>query len=268
MNYPKSEKSKGVVLVAYNTDQFDYVSIAQKSTKLIKKYLNLPVCLITDSKIKNSNFDYIINLENNTTNFRAGLINSNNWKNKNRYLTYSVSPFETTILLDTDYLILSDNLLKLIDITVDYQILNYNNFLIPHNERLGPMSLQTIWATIIIFQKTTKSELLFKLAGRIQRNYNYYCDLYNIQAKNFRNDFAFTIANNIINGYAKNQQNILPFQITTFDNQIETIVSKENKLVIKNSEKAWILPKHDIHIMDKAYLVSENFAEFIDIVTK
>lgn len=268
MNYPKLEKSKGVILIAYNTDQTDYITIAEKSARLVKKYLNLPICLITDIDVKNEIFEQVINLSNDTTNYRSGLIKSSNWKNKNRYLAYSLSPFDTTLLLDTDYLVLSESLSKLIDTTIDYQILSYNNYINSTSEKLGPMSLPTIWATIVIFNKTIKSELLFQLVGRIQRNYSYYCKLYNIQANNFRNDFAFTIANNIINGYTANLKNVIPFSITTFDNYITNLELKNNNIIIKNTEKAWVFPKHDIHIMDKNYLLSEDFNKFIDTVTK
>ena len=39
---------KGVCFFAYNNDQLDYVSMAITAALYVKKYLKLPVALITD----------------------------------------------------------------------------------------------------------------------------------------------------------------------------------------------------------------------------
>ena len=46
-NSNKSEKSKGAVVFAFNTD-VDYVAIADQTSRLIAKNLQLPITLITD----------------------------------------------------------------------------------------------------------------------------------------------------------------------------------------------------------------------------
>ena len=63
---------KGVCFYAYNNDQLDYVRMALLAGKYVKKYLNLPVCLITDegsegwleqsnpSEVVDEVFDYIV----------------------------------------------------------------------------------------------------------------------------------------------------------------------------------------------------------------
>ena len=40
---------KGVCFFAYNNDQIDYVELALLAAGYVKKYLELPVCLITDN---------------------------------------------------------------------------------------------------------------------------------------------------------------------------------------------------------------------------
>jgi hypothetical protein len=42
------EADKGVCFFAYNNEQIDYVNLAFLAAKFSKKYLGLPVCLITD----------------------------------------------------------------------------------------------------------------------------------------------------------------------------------------------------------------------------
>ena len=62
---------KGVCFFAYNNEQIDYVKIAVLAAKYVKKFLDVPVCIITDaggmSWIKESQadiykdvFDYIV----------------------------------------------------------------------------------------------------------------------------------------------------------------------------------------------------------------
>ena len=59
-NSSASEKSKGVVLFAFNADT-DYVAIADEASKLIKHHLNLPITLITDpDAIPKFNYDNLI----------------------------------------------------------------------------------------------------------------------------------------------------------------------------------------------------------------
>ena len=47
-NLKESAKSKGVVIFAFNSAHVDYVGIADQTSKLIEKNLNLPITLVTD----------------------------------------------------------------------------------------------------------------------------------------------------------------------------------------------------------------------------
>ena len=115
LNLKKSAKSKGVVVFAFNTD-VDYVGIADNTSRLIAYNLHLPVTLITD-QTANPKFAYdkIIYIENTGNNFRMANDQEVIWRNFGRYLAYDLSPYEETILVDTDYLVLDQSLLTLFD---------------------------------------------------------------------------------------------------------------------------------------------------------
>ena len=132
------------------------------------------------------------------------------------------------------------------------------------NKRMGIMSLNYVWATAIMFKKTNKTKLLFDLVGRIQHNYNYYIKLYNIQERNFRNDYAFAIADNIINGYTPNQG--IPWTMLTIDKTVKALEVKDHKIIVREEDTAHVIPKQNIHIMDKVYLQSDEYERFIDII--
>lgn len=255
-NSSASAKSRGVVLFAYNTDTVDYVKIANIASNLIKHTLGLPVTVISDSTTSNT-----------LVNRRTGYANGTAWRNGNRYLAYELSPYNETLLLDSDYLQLDTSLLKLFDVTADYRIVRDNRFInSSHSELMGPISIPFVWATAVVFKKTAKTQQLFELVGRIQRNYSYYRQLYHITAPNFRNDYAFAIADNIINGYTINPQHAVPGTMLTVDNPVKNIELKNNKLIVRQDKSAHVLPKQNIHIMDKDYLLSDDFENFVNTV--
>jgi hypothetical protein len=243
------EKSKGVVIFATNTESIDYVKIANRTSRLIEHYLGLPVTIL-DASPTTKNKRYSVD----TNQFEQ-------WRNGGRSQAYKLSPYDTTILLDSDYLVLDDSLIKILDSTQDYSIITENqNMSQSMNSLMGQINF--IWATVVVFKRTDKSRLLFDLVRRIQHNYSYYRKLYNIQQRNFRNDYAFAIADNILNGYTLSKG--IPWSMLTLDNAISKIELQQNKLVIREDNTAQVIPRQNIHVIDKDYLQSTAYTEFVE----
>ena len=253
-NLNASVKSRGVVLFAFNTSTVDYELIAERASKLITHTLNLPVTVITE----------MIGTQTNT---RSGYAHGTQWFNGDRYRAHELSPYDETLLLDSDYLVLDNALLKILDTTIDYNIMTNNqNFVQTMTGNMGELSLNYVWATAIAFKKTTKSKMLFDLVGRVQNNYGYYCKLYNIRSSNFRNDYAFAIADNIINGYTASPG--IPWTMLTVDKTVKALEIKNNNIIVREDDVAHVIPQQSLHIMDKAYLQSDSYKEFIGTVCK
>jgi hypothetical protein len=123
-------------------------------------------------------------------------------------------------------------------------------------------SLPFVWATCVLFRKTTQTKLYFDLIKRIERNYAYYKTLFHAQGT-FRNDYVFAMADIILNGYAVNQQQGNPLRMFTVERDIESIEIKNNFMIIKHSDNAVVSPIQNMHIMDKKYLQTENFQQLI-----
>ena len=255
-NLNASGKSRGVVLFAKNTDTIDYLAIAHRAERLINHYLDLPVTIIGgESSIKNKRY-----------NTDSGEFEP--WNNSGRHAAYELSPYDQTILLDSDYLIFDRNLLKILDTVQDYTIARHNHFVgNTPSPLMGKYSLPTLWATVVIFNKTAKSQMLFDLVARIERNFIYYWRLYNISALNFRNDFAFTIADNIINGYNQDSRNYLPWSIVSINKSIQRLSLKGQKFYLQIDDQGHVLPKQSIHVMSKEYLVSDELEQLIETAT-
>ena len=261
-------KSKGVLIFAFNTDVIIYVTIAEHTARLAQHTLNLPVTLVTETGTQTTyNFDQIIYVDNILENYKPTKNAVYQWRNGDRYKAYELSPYDETLLIDSDYLILDTSLLKLFSQTFDYRIMTYNQK--PGkawDERMGIYSLQYQWATVILFRKTVRSQMLFELAGRVQRNYSYYFNLYHLSRGTFRNDFAFTIANNILNGYDQGMNQGIPWPMLTLSEPVDSLSLKDRLIVIKETDKAYVVPRQNLHIMNKEYLLSDNFSTFVEQV--
>jgi len=258
------EKSRGVVVFAFNS-HIDYVKLAVNCAKLVKKYLNLPVTLITEEGtfVPNTIFDNVCYIENKETNYKSAL-DLNNWRNSNRFNAYELSPYHETLLIDSDYLVLDNSLLTFLDTDCDYKLMHSNTTPTTNWDiNMGLISIPLVWATVILFKKTSKAKALFDLAGRVQRNYGYYSMLYQFREGNFRNDYAFAIANNLLNGHTPNRMDSFPGSMLTLD-KVESIELLNNKLVVREETIAYVLPKQNIHVMNKEYLQSKEFEQLVE----
>jgi len=65
----------------------------------------------------------------------------------------------------------------------------------------------------------------------------------------YRNDFAFAMADIILNGYSLHKPNTIPWNMLTVSGEVTKLELKDNNVVIRTPEKAYLVPKHNIHIM-------------------
>jgi len=251
----KLEKSRGIVAFAYNVDTIDYVSIADSTLSLASKKLGLPYTLISDQELRNDTYNMRYDID--TGSFIQ-------WRNAGRHYAYELSPYEETLVIDVDYLVLNNNLNEIFKTDWDY-LLARNSIALTTMwpTTMGKTSLPYVWATVFAFRKTARAKLFFDLVGRIQRNYSYYRALFNIDDRNFRNDYAFAMANIVLTGYTLDKRSI-PENIIAVDQPIESINSVNGKIVVKDKNKSYVLPQTNLHIMSKTYLQSENFRNFVE----
>lgn len=213
---------RGVILIANNNSSMDYVKQAWFLAKRINRYLKLPVSIITDSidyltrNFDVSVFDEIIEIDYFTTNnnriyFDGGLSHKSlMFKNNARSFAYFKSPYNETILMDTDFIVSNDTLLNCFEHDADLML--YKNSHDLSNVRdtfefkyLNDKGIDFYWATVIYFKKSEKNEKFFSLVSHIEENWDHYRRMYYIQTPMFRNDYAFSIAVHIMNNFSKNK---------------------------------------------------------------
>lgn len=204
--------SRGILIFAQNNSEIDYAKISLYAAKRVKEYLNVPVSLVTDSKDwlltsqpdAESVFDQIITINSDTTQtkkFYDGSMSSKTliWKNLDRSSCFELSPYDETIVIDSDYII-SSNVLNNVWGSVHDFLIYKDSFDLAQwrDDRsfkyLNQWSIPFYWATVFYFKKTQQNSDFFFLIKHIKANWSYYRSLYTIDSTVFRNDFAFSIA--------------------------------------------------------------------------
>ena len=282
--------SRGICFFAYNNEEIDYVKMATLAATFAKAHLDLPVALITDegsaawlhqsqpaSLVKHC-FDHIVitydEMKANTRNhfdspwteFRA------QFNNSNKHKIWEYSPFEQTILLDTDYIVKNDFLLKAFDtegITMFDRALSLrNNLPHPREQWLYDAGIRMWWSTVVYFDRSDYSKLFFEIWQHVAENYDYYQFLYNFPSNMFRTDYCVSIAVHIMNGMQVSDviNNFFETPMYYMDQKDDLIevIDEQNWIFIAHSPpEPWknILVKHknlDIHVMNKRALQRQH----------
>ena len=273
----------GAVIFAHNNLKIDYTKLAIFSATRVKEFLDIPVSIITDNpRWLESNypvhpFDKVIVIDSPPSTKKAfydGTLSSFNleWRNLTRSSVYNLTPYDTTLVLDSDYIINSNNLKPALDRDFDFQIYKESVDLaawrnVGHFDRINPYSIPFYWATVFVFRKNIVMESFFNLVSYIKENWEYFKVLYSIDSHVFRNDYAFSIAIHIMNGKTNSVfATDLPGSMiycTDRDYVISIDESKISFLIEKEKHPGeYILAKTnnlDVHILNKMSL-----SRFID----
>lgn len=262
--------TRGVILFAFNSPKYNYYDMALYTARRVKYFLNLPTTIITDNDslpdIKDDIWDNIITVTPDKDNFRDwGL-----WINKGRYQAYELSPYDETILLDVDYVVNSDKLLKLFDIDTDFCCHNKTNFLmhpgVPQ-ELLSVYSYESLWATVVMFRKSNRAEQIFKCLEMVQKNYEHYANIHNFIAPVYRNDYALTLALRIVNGHGSDSRDYIPWDLLHVGKNTQVFKDREEEfnteftVMFDNWQRGKIRKEYinvkdmDFHIMNKDLFV-------------
>lgn len=283
--------TEGVLLFCYNNRQVDYAKLSIISGGLAKKYLKKPVSLITDLSTihwmktcgifqkANEIFDNIIEterpaLENNRNLHNGKSVEVIPFTNQNRYKAYELTPYDKTLLIDSDYFIFNDSLNEYFD--VDQSVLlgerikdvlssDRTGYL---DKNISDVSVKLLWATTCLFTKNSESKIFFDLVKTIYENYSVFAHIFRFDNRQFRNDIAFSVANHIMCNFAVSDKYNLPSVLSSIDRDIvyDCDINGVKLMVDKNLSGDYFLTSvrnSNVHIMNKKNLVDfyETMAE-------
>ena len=244
--------STGVLLYCSNTPTYEYHKITERCVDLIKKNLKLEVTIVTNlqtfKKFKPLGMINYKLIDPELGNKRA---NGEQWNQLERCFAYDHSPYDTTILMDCDYMCYTDNLHTYTNIDDDFLLHDKIHDLTGkgvydfRNNSIIPM----LWATVIIFKKTERAKRIFDMVKHIKNFYQHYCNLYRVDFPNFRNDYAFTMAVNQVNGHI--QQKFLPGKLPTLPDLAKILQINDTGVVYQYEDRIAEIQDQDVHLISK-----------------
>lgn len=276
---------RGIVIIAHNNRDVDYALMSIISGGLAKKHLNLPVSLITDQstadwmkeskilELAETVFENIVMIERPKAENYRRLSDGQDSKsvlflNSTRARVYDLTPYDETLLIDSDFLIFSDQLNQYWE-TLDSVLIgdsmndiqgNRIGFLDKHVSDVG---IHLYWATTVMFRKNQESKMFFDLVKSIEENYDVFSDLYRFRSDQYRNDISFSIAKHIVDGFITDRTQTLPAVLTVQDKDLlcEIKNSRLYFIINDNNSENYVpcsIKNVDVHFMNKQNIVRQK----------
>ena len=240
----------GALIFARNNESTDYVAMAKWSARNIKRHLGIETVIVTDDSRSDSGTRHFTNL---------GTVT---WHNTNRMDAYRLSPWQQTLVLDADYVVASSQLRVLLNSQEDfmchrfaYDITGLQTF--DDLNWFGRNRMPMWWATVMMFKRSKKAEIIFEAMTMIRDNWTHYQHLYGNPRSTYRNDHALSIALNIENGHTLQTRDI-PWNLASLTpahmlTQLDVDHYRVD-FVTADKKPRWLSIQQDFHAMGKKQL--------------
>ena len=282
------KRGNGVCMFAYNNEQLDYVKFATIAAKYVKKNMkNNQTALITNHGsydwMKSSigeeeiseTFDYVVIQEpeaaqNMRVHFDSPWTEFNaQFSNSNKHKIFEYTPFERTLLIDTDFLVMNNFYDYIFDTDVEVSMHRYAEYLggePPYQNEitLNPGGINHWWSTVVYFDQSPTSKMFFDTWSHVRDNWEYYSLLYQYSKSLFRTDYCVSIAAHMFNGFNNDDfvHDFLGLPLLTQDQKDDIVkFNNINDIVfLKHSRiEPWknTLVRHtndNLHVMNKRAL--------------
>lgn len=260
--------SQGFLLFAHDNEQIPYCLMAAWQAKRIHKWLDKPVSLVTDQQsldnLKTYNldtvFDKIILSNSNTTQTKlyrgANDHQSLTFKNTDRCFAWDLTPYDETIILDTDIVIQSNRFNSLWNNQDDMLVCETSKHLFGQTisgfEYLSNYGIKFYWATVFYFKKNDESRIFFETCKRIKQFYHWYSFVHDTPRALLRNDYVWSIAVHELKCTGSIPFN-LPF---TLDRDSLIKLTDTQAILLSENNKLTKVNGIDIHVMNKFDLMN------------
>ena len=244
----------GALLYAFDSD-IKYTKIAVECAVRIQKHLNIPVSIVTDKELNNSVFDHEIIVDKPVTkNYKywEDTDQTTAWYNAGRSGAIDVTPYGRTLLVDIDYMVNSGVLKLSLESDLDFQA---HKTVLPITkqkitETFGLHKNPMWWATVVVFNHSEFSRDVFKIWKMVESNYQHYANVFQFDARKFRNDYALSIALLVANGNTVPEHCEIPWPLVNVDPATEVVLDKDQWKI----NKQFYTVNQDLHVMGKSYL--------------
>ena len=273
---------RGVLMIAHDNGLFDYGTMTYLAACMVRYHLSdPPICLITDKNTWESLvqkhpmaecvfLDPIIvehpDVGDDVRQFRTDDgIKSEKYLNHTRARAYGCSPFDETLMIDSDVLVLDDRLKLCWGSKNEMMINKYVGRIMepyrikPRCHKMNDLSLDVLWATITYFKRCNRAAKFFELVQHIMEDFSYYAMLYKFPGTLYRNDYAFTIASHMMSGYVGGGYEFvkpLPIPYTTFAWEDDKLIDVEKGRALFQTSYIPVAVRNTVHCMNKTSMLA------------
>lgn len=240
----------GALIFAINNGATDYLALANWSADNIKRHLGIPTHIVTDQSVPGANHRHFPDL---------GHVA---WHNTSRVDAFDLSPWDRTLLLDSDYVVASDQLRVLLEADRDFlahqsafDVTGCNDF--RGLNFFGAHDMPMSWATVVMFRRSVLAADIFACMRMIRDNWTHYRNIFKIRSATYRNDHALSIAQMICHGHDMTIDAIpWPLASLTPEHQLLKTAQDRYRVDFVNTENQnrYIEFSHDFHAMGKKQL--------------
>ena len=281
----ENKEESGICMFAYNNEKMDYIKFAHMAAAYVKRNMkNNKTCLITDNgsygylkdsiptEFHESCFDHVViqdveHSANPRRHFDSPWTEfSTQFSNSNKHDVINLTPFEKTMLIDTDYFVMNDFYDHIFETDVPIAMHKYARYMehqppYLNEQTLNEAGIHHWWSTVVYFDQSEESRIFFDTWEHVKDNWDYYHLLYQFPPGLFRTDFCVSIANHVMNGFNENNfmNDFGGMPLINMDQKDDIIEVKDvNDYVMlsHNRNEAWknILTRQtdtNLHLMNK-----------------
>jgi hypothetical protein len=281
----ENKEESGICMFAYNNEKMDYIKFAHIAAAYVKRNMkNNKTCLITDNgtyaylkdsiptEFHDSCFDHVViqdveHSANPRRHFDSPWTEfSTQFSNSNKHDVINLTPFEKTMLIDTDYFVMNDFYDHIFETDVPIAMHKYARYMehqppYLNEQTLNEAGIHHWWSTVVYFDQSEESRIFFDTWEHVKDNWDYYHLLYQFPPGLFRTDFCVSIANHVMNGFNENNfmNDFGGMPLINMDQKDDIIEVKDvNDYVMlsHNRNEAWknILTRQtdtNLHLMNK-----------------
>ena len=262
--------TRGFLLFAHNNEQVNYGLLALWQARRIKTHLNSAVSIVTDPDTAyaldgidlnwRNSFDQVIFSNADTTQTKRYIDRSLTFRNVDRIAAWDLTPYDETIVMDTDIVIQGPTLNKLWGHAQDLLVCRRSTDLMgvtaEEFQRISDKSLPFVWATVVYFKKTDHARVFFEQCKLVKSQYNWYRYVYQLNTGPMRNDFVWSIALHTLGGTASGSwAQSIPWNLHHSNNEDRLLKMTQDAVRILTDQGLVLIKHQDVHIFNKLNLI-------------
>lgn len=253
-NTKKLSNDVGFLLFNHQSS-LNYNRIAEICISRIKKFFPNTAIAVCGDHVNEADYNIELTPPKNSRLYDSEQID---WHNLGRCQSYDLTPFETTIVIDTDVILNSTQLQLIFDSR--YSLLMHKKiYSLSKNKceiwKVGKSDIDMYFATILKFTKNNDTKIFFDCWKNILSNYNYYAGLYHFPNTVKRNDFAVSLALRQVMDFGDDAHCEIPWPLFTGVDDV-SVKSIEPTSIILQDQHSEMIVKNDVHVLNKKSLAT------------